>query len=392
MESCKTKDNPKDSNFDFKNSEFSKTLAKKHKVVKDKRIILFMKHVYLKNVVNLFQVSIIIASTIITFVGSMKPHIFSTNRETQAQIISICFSTYIAIATAIFKFLKIDDRKEEIYKMLQMFNDVETIINKKLKKMSIIQSQFRDEFSYYHKHKIPVEDISKNVIIEPGQHDEEEKRKIIQKYYKQYSDVITFYEQEDVEDKILEAKKQFHTMFSYNEIIYYRGKIVESMLLEKVHVGNRSILEAPMDEYKDNINYIEMYETTLDTNDFADISNDIQHIEFEIKRLKEHTKHIYNEDEFLYGSSWCNNICLYFSLSCHFCLVMNLYLSLAMKRSKFRSLKRKYDREYVDKEDQLRFLCCKFKAFDQLVRWCTCKETTDVPEDPPNIVYCCCEC
>ena len=92
--------------FDFKRSQFVKTLTFKHKNVKDKRIILFMKHLYLKKVVNAFQISIIVASTIITFFESMKPHIFQENRDKKTQIISICLSTYIAVITAIFKFLK----------------------------------------------------------------------------------------------------------------------------------------------------------------------------------------------------------------------------------------------------------------------------------------------
>ena len=93
--------------FDFKRSQFVKTLTFKHKNVKDKRIILFMKHLYLKKVVNAFQISIIVASTIITFFESMKPHIFQENRDKKTQIISICLSTYIAVITAVFKFLKI---------------------------------------------------------------------------------------------------------------------------------------------------------------------------------------------------------------------------------------------------------------------------------------------
>ena len=120
--------------FDFKRSQFHKSLTFRHQNVKDKRIILFMKHLYLKKIVNAFQISIIIASTIITFFESMKPHFFrgrSPDRKTQ--IISISLSTYIAVITAVFKFLKIDDRKEEIYKMLQIFNEVETLINHKIK-------------------------------------------------------------------------------------------------------------------------------------------------------------------------------------------------------------------------------------------------------------------
>ena len=111
-------------------------------------------------------------------------------------------------------------------------------------------------------------------------------------------------------------------MFSYNEIIYYKGKIVESMLLEKVHQGNRSILEAPLEDYKNHYKMMNIYKKDNDSENVC--------------RLNKNNKQIYNEDELLYGQSWFNNLCLYFSNICHFCLVMNLYLSLAIKRSKFR--------------------------------------------------------
>ena len=61
----------KESYFDFNRSEFIKSLQKTHYNIKDKRIILFMKYVYLKCIITLFQISIIVASTIITFFESM---------------------------------------------------------------------------------------------------------------------------------------------------------------------------------------------------------------------------------------------------------------------------------------------------------------------------------
>ena len=69
---------------------------------------------------------------------------------------------------------------------------------------------------------------------------------------------------------------------------------------------------------------------------------------------------------------------------------MNLYLSLAIKRSKFRSLKKRYYSEN-DEEETLRILCCKFRAFDQVVAWIRCKQMEE-KEDEPNLVYCCCDC
>ena len=58
--------------YDYKNSTFVKNLNQKFSQIKDKRIILFMKHLFLRRVVNAFQISIIIASTIITFFESLQ--------------------------------------------------------------------------------------------------------------------------------------------------------------------------------------------------------------------------------------------------------------------------------------------------------------------------------
>ena len=398
-----------DAYFDFKHSQFHKSLTSKHKNVKDKRIILFMKHLYLKQIVNAFQISVIIASTVITFFESMKPHIFrNTDPNKQTQIISITLSTYIAVITAVFKFLKIDDRKEEIYKILQHFNDIETDVNEKIKQILMIQTTCEDEMTFFNKNHIVCHDLeygmdddesnnsnnsNENVVfIEDAEELCNKRKEILQKYYTRFEEIFNTFEQEEMETRILNAKKQFHAMFSYNEIIYYKGKIVESMLLDKVHVGNRTILEAPLEEYRNNYKMIKHYKRQKDA---TDISDEILELEQHITRLNKGSKQIYNEDEFLYGTSWCNNVCLYFSNICHFCLVMNLYLSLAIKRSKFRMLKKKQHDTPHQEEDNLKFLCCRCKAFDQLMEWGHCNNICccSAPDTENNeVVYFCCDC
>lgn len=398
--------------FDFKQSQFKKSLALKHHNIKDKRIILFMKHLYLKKIVNLFQISIIVASTIITFFESMKPHLFKNESDKKTQILSICLSTYIAIFTAIFKFLKIDDRKEEIYKTLQIFNDVECIINEKIKELHLIQSSFDDEITFFNKNFIvcsnhnlsvnklisnneeevlydsdetaenskDVDTFGSNILLKNNNEICTKRREILESYFIKFNHVLNDYKKEEIDKKIIEAKKQFHTMFSYNEIIYYKGKIVESMLLEKVHQGNRSILEAPLEDYKNHYKMMNIYKKDNDSENVC--------------RLNKNNKQIYNEDELLYGQSWFNNLCLYFSNICHFCLVMNLYLSLAIKRSKFRVLKRKFEQD--KDEDELTFKCCRCRCLDELINnshlknWFCFKKNEE--EDIENIVYICCEC
>ena len=129
--------------YDYKNSTFVKNLNQKFSQIKDKRIILFMKHLFLRRVVNAFQISIIIASTVITFFESLQNNI-SLN-ENQIKILAIFLSTYIAISTAVYKFIKIDDRKEEIYKVLQTFNDIENTIMNKIEQVKLLQDKFSDE-------------------------------------------------------------------------------------------------------------------------------------------------------------------------------------------------------------------------------------------------------
>lgn len=395
--------------FDFKNSKFIKDLMEKHHNMKDKRIILFMKHVYLKKIVNLFQISIILASTVITFVESLKPHIFLNQHARQTAIVSISLSTYIGISTAIFKFIKIDDRKEEIYKTLQTFNEIETIVNDKIKQIRLLQSKFEDEMLFYEKNQLCVKDETYMDEEDDYVVNNEKccKKKIMKKYYDAFYKIIQLYGQEEIDKKILDAKKQFHTMFSYNEIIYYKGKIVESMLLERVHVGNRTILEAPMEDYKYHFRMIRKYKD--ERMDLSNQHEELRDLNDKIIKEKHESQQIYNEDDFLYSSNWCNNLCLYFSNLCHFCLVMNLYLSLAIKRSKFRSLKRKYDsksdkkrgveekKENEDSEDELiRFLCCRCKAFDWIVQKLKCQNacccSLHDEEKGTTIIYYCCDC
>ena len=40
------------------------------------------------------------------------------------------------------------------------------------------------------------------------------RKQIMSKYYTQFENIMNQYEQEDIEKKIVDAKKQFHTLFS----------------------------------------------------------------------------------------------------------------------------------------------------------------------------------
>ena len=342
--------------YNFYNSEFSLSLKSKHKKIKDQRIILFMKHIYLKKIVNLFQISIIIASTIITFIESIKQHVYMS--AAKIQLFSISLSTYIAIFTAIFKFLKIDDKKEEIYKVLQIFNDIESVLVDKIKQINQIQNRYKDEILFLETNKIFVCDISNQLFTDISSNIINYKNRITIKYNQLYERLIDTYNNEAIDNKIQNAKKAYHSIFSYNEIIYYRGKIVESMLLDKLHVANRTILEIPIQEYKTNCKEIHALKQKIKMND---ISNTIIEMEDKIKELKKRNKQMFDENEMLYENNFCNNICLYFSNICYFFLIMKLYINLAFKRKMIRDIKNEnyvsrgccFRNNIIDSDDEL---------------------------------------
>ena len=335
--------------YNFYESSFSNSLKEKHRKIKDQRIILFMKHLYLKKIINIFQITIIITSTIITFVESLKQ--FLHMNDHQIQLTSICLSTYIAISTAIFKFLKMDDKKEEIYKVLQIFNDIESILVDRLRKISQIQNRYIDDNNMLINHDIYVDDdvdCSENKVVKIVDKYNHYNKQLILKYHTLFQDIITSYNNEDVDNKIQDAKKSYHSIFSYNEIIYYKGKIVESMLLDNVHQSNRNILEASVSEYKKNSKIIEQKKQELrnmNEEETQIIKEQIDSLENEIDELKEKNKVIYDENENLYKNNCCNNVCLYFSNICHFFLIMNLYISLAFKRRRLNNLKKNCEKD-----------------------------------------------
>lgn len=242
-----------------------------------------------------------------------------------------------------------DDKKEEIYKVLQIFNDIESILVDRLRKISQIQNRYIDDNNMLINHDIYVDDdvdCSENKVTSPGvfcNNYNHYNKQLILKYHNLFQNIIISYNNEDVDNKIQDAKKLYHSIFSYNEIIYYKGKIVESMLLDNVHQSNRNILEASVSEYKKNSKIIEQKKEELrnmNQEESEIIKEQIDSLENEIDELKERNKVIYDENENLYKNNCCNNVCLYFSNICHFFLIMNLYISLAFKRRRLNNLKK----------------------------------------------------
>ena len=107
-------------------------LIKKHR--KNKALI-SLKYDDISCKINFVQVSVIIVSTAITFLGTIKSK-YNINEDI-ATLLPIIFSTYIALILAIVRFLKLDEKKEDISKTIQNFN---FIINKLRKTLNVVKT------------------------------------------------------------------------------------------------------------------------------------------------------------------------------------------------------------------------------------------------------------
>ena len=84
---------------------------------KKNKALLSFKYDYISSKINFVQVSVIVVSTAITFLETLKAN-YEMNQDVQT-ILPILFSTYIALVLAIVRFFKLDEKKEEISKTIQ---------------------------------------------------------------------------------------------------------------------------------------------------------------------------------------------------------------------------------------------------------------------------------
>ena len=145
------------------------------------RLVLYLKYENLSYKISTIQVLVIIASTIITFFETLKEQMNINNRD--LRVISISLSTFIAISLSIARYLKMDESKENIYKLLQEFANVE-------KELKVLKNNYETC------------------------NESEEKR---------------------IKDNYNDAFTLFNTILTYNENIYYRRQILNMNFEDKIN-------------------------------------------------------------------------------------------------------------------------------------------------------------
>ena len=186
----------------FKKSDVKGLITKSHNC----RLVLYLKYENLSYKISTIQVLVIIASTIITFFETLKKQMHINNRD--LRVISISLSTFIAMSLSIARYLKMDESKENIYKLLQHFATVE-------KELKVLKSTFNSC-------------------------DDTEKKRITDNY----NDGFTL----------------FNTILTYNENIYYRRQILNMNFEDKINDQYENKIEELNNISIDKLNRFQRFE------------------------------------------------------------------------------------------------------------------------------------
>lgn len=122
------------SSCEEKRNTLIETINKLIKKNRKNKALLSLKYDDISCKINFVQVSVIVVSTGITFLETLKSK-YSINEDI-GTILPIVFSTYIALVLAIVRFFKLDEKKEEISKTVQNYN---FIINKLRKTLNTLE-------------------------------------------------------------------------------------------------------------------------------------------------------------------------------------------------------------------------------------------------------------
>ena len=225
-------------NFDFKKDISSNediTKVNKYKIDQDERFkqikksidiscknkaILSLKYDNIAFKINIIQISVIVFSTLITFIETLNS-LYELSIFV-GTVLPILFASYIAIILSIMRFFKMDDKKETIGKTLENFS---YIINKSRKT----------------KHRI------KNFNIT---HQNTEL----------WENLISNYENE-IYDFLLNTREAFENILHYKELVYFKRRLLNHYVKNMFAHKNIDYVDKlwihPHREYEQNLSTCE---------------------------------------------------------------------------------------------------------------------------------------
>lgn len=191
--------------LDFQIEKYINIIDFHRKSSSKNKAMLSFKYDELTLKVTIIQIIIILFSTAISFIEALKNH-YALN-ENLFNVIIVTLSTSIALIMAVYRFLKYEEKKENVKNAIQ---DHVFIINKFRKIYSQIES----------------------VKEKPD-------------YYDRFYKIVDNFENETF-DNYISIRENFDTIFSFRDSIYYKNKYKKNLL--KLEKANNDI--EMIDDYK----------------------------------------------------------------------------------------------------------------------------------------------
>jgi len=198
----------------------------------DKELI-GLKYGNIRTKVNFIQITVIIASTIITFLETMKDKLGLTNSISMT-IAPILLSTYIGLALAISRFYKLDDHKEELCKLDEAQAFVISGLRHRMRDIESMKPLYCDQ------------DIDKRSRKEGvGEEIEEinpEKLKKMLDYFDIIEKNIEDQRKDGLEETIANCKQKIDLVMNLSERVYYKNVLLKIRIDKSIVDSNKKLI------------------------------------------------------------------------------------------------------------------------------------------------------
>lgn len=190
---------------------------------KNNKYVIGLKYQNVKMKINFIQLSVLVFSTAITFIESLKEH-FALS-EVSSTIIPIVLSTYIALVLAISRFYRFEEQKENLSKL---FEKHAFVINRIKYKTRVVKAN------------LPV----------------------LPKSDKQINDILTSFEKDGLDEVITQSMQEMDSLLPLREKLHFENMLSKLHIDRKVlkrNLENLDHYESDMNEYKKKISIIWYY-------------------------------------------------------------------------------------------------------------------------------------
>lgn len=191
-----------------------------------------LKYTSIRTKVNFIQITVIIASTIITFLETMKDKLELTTSISMT-IVPILLSTYIGLALAISRFYKLDDHKEELCKLDEAQSFVISGLRHRARMIQSMMPLYCDQ------------DVDIRKKGDDGNEIEEineDRLKQLLDYFKLVEKIIEDQSKDGLEETMSNCKQKFDLVMNLSEKVYYKNMLLTISIDEDIVDGNKKLL------------------------------------------------------------------------------------------------------------------------------------------------------